>query len=379
MAEFIYLNDPILAPVQTDGSTEIPTNTTCTYRVYIKNVGRPSSEYELIYIGSLYYTKPCYITLNDIVQSYVNDFYWFDYNSYPDRTDKGDLSYMYFDVKVDIQSITGSVQTDYIYNIFNGYRTPNLGDITAFDPTQNTPLCPSYRYGYNVRPRVPSLKNHKSSDFRFPCYVFVNDAVSSLTLGIYNEGLPETDIQTMTSLKRPLQNITVNYDQLKGVSGTNRSFGVSTGDKYTLICDIDETPADFYLMWVNRHGSSQCQPFCKKTTLKETVKTNYTTRPNNNTMPTYNHRMQLNPQVPYSKTVDYTWTLNSDWLTYDEYNEYESLLTSKYVYLYDYKHNTVYDVVVSTTSWEYKHNKNTKKPFNLTIDVKKASADNIIY
>ena len=379
MAEFIYLNDPILAGVQTDGSTTIQPNTPCTYKVYIRDVQRLSDEWKLIYVGSLYYTKPCYITLNDIAQSYTNDFYWFDYNSFIDRPDKSDLSFMYFDIMVEIQDNANHSQYAYVYNIFNGYRTPNVGDVTAFDPSANTPLYASYRYGYNVRPRIPSLKDLSKSDFKFPCYVFVNNATTNLSLGLYNEGLPETTIQTISPISRPLQYIDITYNHLHNVTGPNRSFGISTGDKYTIICDIDDTPADYYLMWINRYGSSQCQPFCKKNTLKESVKTNYMTRLNNNTTATYNHRMQLNPQIPYSKTVEYTWTLNSDWLTYNEYNEFESLLTSKYVYLFDYKHNTIYDVVVSTANWEYKHSKNTKKPFNLTIDVKKASADNIIY
>lgn len=381
MAEFTYLNDPILVGVQTNGSTVIQPNTPCTYKVMIRDVsGRiDSSAYQLIYVGSLYYTKPCYITLNDIVQSYVNDFYWFDYNDYPDRPNKDDMSFMFLDLYVEVSDNAGHKLDYWIDNIFNGYRTPNLGDIKLFDPNGNVPISPSYRNGYNVRPRVPSLKDYSSSDFKFPCYVFINKSVLSLKLGLYNEGLPETEIESLSPMKCPLHNTTITYNHLHNVTGPNRSFGISTGDKYVLLCDVDDNPADYYLMWINRHGASQCQPFCKKDTLKETVKTNYMTRLNNNTTATYNHRMQLNPQVPYSKSVEYTWTLNSHWLTYDEYNEFESLLTSKYVYLFDYKHNTVYDVVVSNANWEYKNPKNTKKPFNLTIDVKKASTDNIIY
>lgn len=375
MTEFIYLNDPIICSVDLN----VAPQTNCTYKVYIKDINSPN-DWELIYTGSLYYIKPCNIVLNDILQSYTNDFYWFDNKYYSDRPSKADYTHMYFNIKVDVTYTIGA-QSYFIYNIFNGYRSPNMPVIKAFDPTSKVVLYPSYRYGYNVRPRIPALNAYDASPFRFPCYVFKNNTVSSISLGIYRDGFPESvinpDYNSQSSNWSPLADTSLSFDTISLVTGDKASIGVSNGEKYVILCDVDNKPADYYLLWVNRLGAAQCQPFCKKSILKESVKTNYLTRINSSISPI--SLQSLNAQSPYNKTVEYTWTLNSHWLTYDEYNEFESLMTSKNVYLFDYKTNMMHEVVVSNSAWEYKDSNNTRRPFNLTIDVKKASTDNIVY
>lgn len=375
MSDLLYLNDPLMLGL----NLSLSTPQTVSYKVYIKDIGA-KTDWEMIYTGSIYYVKPCSVILNDIIQTYVNDFYWFNFDLYADRPVKVDYTHMYFNIKTEV-SYDNTTSTHTINNIFNGYRSPNGGYTTAFDPTGSDALKSAHEYGFNVRPRVPSLKKYESSPFSFPCYVYKNNTVNKLALGLYKNdslvSIKDNAWLTIYDTDSPIVDTSLYLLDLRITDAS--SIGVSANGDNAILCDIDSNPADYYLLWINRFGAAQCQPFCKKNTLKESVKTNYITRPNNNTAATNNHRLQLNPQVPYSKTVEYTWTLNSDWLTYDEYNEFESLLTSKYVYLFDYKHNTVYDVVVSTANWEYKNPKNTKKPFNLTIDVKKASVDNIIY
>ena len=109
-----------------------------------------------------------------------------------------------------------------------------------------------------------------------------------------------------------------------------------------------------------------CRPFCKKSTLNESVSTSYITTVNGQ-------------KKPYMKNLKFKWTLNSDWLTYNEHNVYESLLISPIVYLYDYDNDKRYVVNVTNAEWTEKNSKNNKKPFNMTVTVEMADEKNIIY
>lgn len=133
-----------------------------------------------------------------------------------------------------------------------------------------------------------------------------------------------------------------------------------------IIAEYDDCVADYYLIWCDRTGGYQCQPFRKKSTLSEDIATSTLTN-------------SYNEERPYLRTVTNKWTLNSDWLSYDEYQAYESIFTSPYTYLFDTKFNELTPVICTDKSWTEKTNKNTNKPFNLKITVTENKKQNIIY
>ena len=133
-----------------------------------------------------------------------------------------------------------------------------------------------------------------------------------------------------------------------------------------ILAQFDSCNADYYLIWCDRTGGYQCQPFHKKTTMTEDIQTTTITN-------------ILDETRPMLRAVSNSWQLNSDWLSYDEYKAYESIFTSPYTYLFDVKHNELTPVVCTEKKWVEKTKSNNNKPFNLKITVTANTTQNILY
>lgn len=132
------------------------------------------------------------------------------------------------------------------------------------------------------------------------------------------------------------------------------------------IAKYDRCPDKYYLMWIDRFGGIQCQPFSGKATYKE----NFNRLIAKNL---YGNRRLLNDKV------DGSWELNSLWLNDNEYPLYESLLTSPYVTLFDTETQKYFSVLVTDTDYTEKNYKNTKQMKNFTVNVELNKVQNIIY
>ena len=139
-----------------------------------------------------------------------------------------------------------------------------------------------------------------------------------------------------------------------------------SGTLVSKVATIDDCPSDYYLIWMDRTGSYQCQPFSKKVTRTENI---------TNT----NIVNMLDEVRPAITSIKNTWTLNSDWLSEDEYKAFESIFVSPYLYLYDTKLDKGYWVNCDTKQWIEKNKKNNKKLFNLSLSLSNISDQNIIY
>jgi hypothetical protein len=135
---------------------------------------------------------------------------------------------------------------------------------------------------------------------------------------------------------------------------------------YKKVANVDLCVADYYLIWYDRTGAYQCQPFSKKATHTESITTN-------------NLVNAIEETRPYEKLVDDKWTINSDWLTDAEYKAFESIFTSPYLYLYDSKLNTGWWVNCVDKNWTQKTSKNQKKLFNLQVNLQANKSQRILY
>lgn len=133
-----------------------------------------------------------------------------------------------------------------------------------------------------------------------------------------------------------------------------------------ILAEYDDCLHDYYLIWCDRSGGYQCQPFNSHTTLKEDITTTSITS-------------ILDESRPIIKSISNSYSLKSDWLTFNEYNTYESIFVSPYLYLYDVKMNKLVPVTCSEKQWTEKNLVNTKKPFNLQITLTAARTENILY
>ena len=217
-----------------------------------------------------------------------------------------------------------------------------------------------------VIPRIPALK--KADNFWLGMMIIE----STSSGGVYPQTIEIRDGWATLKYSMVVNNPIFTYniggeDYVKMLDGAQiclalQGPGPSAGLR---VANIDECPADYYLIWMDRSGAYQCQPFTKKVSRTENITT--TTVMN-----------MLDESRPAITTIKNTWTLNSDWLNKDEYNAFESLFVSPYLYLYDTKIDKGYWVNCDTKQWTSK-TKFDKKLHNLSVTVSSIAPQNIVY
>ena len=365
---FRYLSDNLSVTVTPSQMGVIP------YRVEMKPTSKVDSYYTTIYRGSVYSTgEPVKIFLNDIIETNMDDYGWFKDRTIPFSELATPIARTYVDVRVVLEQYSGE-EFYWLSDIINGYLNPNMEHELKFDVDDTTYIKPFTDYGYKVVPHIPYntrvwADENMVVSFNLPVKIFVNNDVDSIRLQIKNDK-GNTLLDTgRDSLAYPVLGVNLADSLLKlGAPIDKEGYTINAvfDDEEKPLAVIDYEPAEYYLMWINRHGATQCQPFCRKNTLTENVTSSYITTLNNES-------------INSNKSVEFTWTLNSHWLTYDEHGEFESLLVSKYVWLYDVKKGWFYPVNVTDSKWSYKNPKNNKRPFNLTVNVKSSQTQNINY
>lgn len=159
---------------------------------------------------------------------------------------------------------------------------------------------------------------------------------------------------------------------LKSLLGTNAySIGVASTDStvsqsLSTIAKVDRCNSEYFLIWVNRAGNYQCQPFNKKVYFAEDITTK-------------NIINFIDESRPYLKEVASKWTLHSGWLTNSERDEYESILVSPCIYLYNNYTGRLIRVNCEQTSWEQKTKNNNNKPHNMIIELSSDRKQRLLY
>jgi len=136
----------------------------------------------------------------------------------------------------------------------------------------------------------------------------------------------------------------------------------------TPLCTFDvDCIADYYLEWIDRYGSYQCQPFWGKVSYSESITR---TEIKNYTGERRNMHASITPK----------FAINSGFITKDSiYPIYESIYVSPYLTLYDVKSNKAYNVMLTDKSYEEKKYKNEKQLINLQLNLEVNKDQNILY
>ena len=133
-----------------------------------------------------------------------------------------------------------------------------------------------------------------------------------------------------------------------------------------IFAQIDMCPAQYYVQWIDRYGTYQCQPFSKISTFSNDYSTTL--------MISYDK-----VKKPIFKEVKSTWNLNSEFIPEYKLPYYESLFVSPKVILYDAKNDMSYNVVLTDTKFVEKTFANQqRRMFNLQITVEKANEQYIL-
>lgn len=130
---------------------------------------------------------------------------------------------------------------------------------------------------------------------------------------------------------------------------------------------IDACPAKFYLVWYDRFGGIQSQPFGKTETYSESL--------------TYETTKNYKDELKHSSIkVQPKWKINSGWLDEKLLPYYESIFVSPQLLLYDYTNDKGYSVNITDTSYTEKSFKNQgRKLFNMNLTLEQNKIQNLIY
>lgn len=369
-----YLSDLLYVDINTSGIV----GENLEYQVWMENPTSSGTSDELIYTGHIWAIGDVQrIYLNDIISSHVYDnSYVYDPNYI--RTDKGIL----FNIKVTLPSLGTSTYLDaspYIMNYYRDAKSIRYNNMTEL----SNDIIPSAYNLLNQRthvyPRIPKL-GYATENF------WVGALIATTTAWKWNNELDGDSVYRIAAMKdNSITSTYMTYDnsslinqirigefdlmEMTNEGDTIVFTGVPQNYNDSIpvpIAMVDECPSDYYLIWIDRTGAYQCQPFTGKTTLSESISTNYR----------YNI---VNNEIPINKTVTDKWSLNSGWLTYEQYKAYESIFTSKYLYLFDTHNDEGWEVVLDTNKWTEKTKENKDKMFNLQLDMHSARPQNILY
>lgn len=136
--------------------------------------------------------------------------------------------------------------------------------------------------------------------------------------------------------------------------------------EYRKVAEINSCKERYYLLWQDRYGSYQSQPFKGKMEYSEDI--------TNEEILSYTGRRRKSNVVIQPK-----WKLNSGWLKEQLFPLYESIYVSPILKLYDTKTQHEYDVILKDTPYVEKKYLNDKKLLSIELNLEATETQNIIY
>ena len=140
----------------------------------------------------------------------------------------------------------------------------------------------------------------------------------------------------------------------------------SNVSQYKKVAEIKSCKERYYLLWQDRYGSYQSQPFKGKMEYSEDI--------TNEEILSYTGRRRKSNVVVQPK-----WKLNSGWLKEQLFPFYESIYVSPILKLYDTKTGHEYDVILKDTPYVEKKYLNDKKLLSIELNLEATETQNIIY
>lgn len=140
----------------------------------------------------------------------------------------------------------------------------------------------------------------------------------------------------------------------------------SNVSQYRKVAEIKSCKERYYLLWQDRYGSYQSQPFKGKMEYSEDI--------TNEEILSYTGRRRKSNVIIQPK-----WKLNSGWLKEQLFPFYESIFISPILKLYDTKTRHEYDVILKDTPYVEKKYNNDRKLLSIELNLEAAETQNIIY
>lgn len=390
----LYLNDQIIFNIPAN-QVVLPDTTQVIpgYQKYEVHLDSPhwenTTNYELIYSGRLFsYKQYQTLYMNDILSSFSTAYLWMNnemirlFMSYPDDNIVISLQpqqRLFSTLKITYPSLNLTESEDICFmNLDKRLKyTPIIPSLDWFKTTNNYESFNILSQRTDILPRIPRLNIENSKFFVGGIFGVNAKWVNSYGKGeVYPAILNKnktviTSVPTSYNTTSPVQSILLRGDIISNNLNSDGKYiavvnPTSPNTAPIILAEYDECNSDYYLIWCDRTGGYQCQPFSKRSVMNENISTTLLVN-------------MYDESRPMLKSVSNKWELNSDWLTYDEYKAYESIFTSPYIYLYDVKYNQLTSVLCNERDWVEKTKDNTNRPFNLKITLTSSLPQNILY
>lgn len=244
--------------------------------------------------------------------------------------------------------------------------------------TNNLYLCPIY----------PLVNNEQDLDYdntmTFGATIEIGSAIQDVTFFSVEAGADYTDTNEwrgsysleylgMEGYSHTFFKSYANFvDSQQGELSLNTDYwvymtwtNVNNESQYRRIAIIEACKSRYYLLWQDRFGSYQSQPFKGKLEYSENI--------TNSEYVSY-----TGERHKYNVQVQPKWKINSGWITEDLYPFYESIYVSPILKLYDTETQTEYDVILNDNYVEKKY-ENSKSMLNIQLNLEATEKQNITY
>lgn len=379
MDKAFYLDERIVLPIE----VQLSETGVYMYRVYDRDTNH------ILFIGNTFIEgmqQYVNIDVTDIIRGQLTTPIFFE--SFPLSQQVTETSTTYqpiykkFEIIIsDSNDMGGYSSGDFYVNMY--YRYPLMkGEMNSgliYNSTAVNTLWISLQGRYNVNgngyfklpPRVPYIY---TNNYCLALAGYVTDGLlNKNNTYAYTYGIYDSDTDTVKKHNIILTNN--NYCSvvsLESLFDDTYPLTISGYSDYSIwfmgdeVAKIDICPAKYYLMWQDRAGSFQSQPFDKVSTYSETFDREYITNFKGVKRPT---TITTSPKI----------RVQTGYIDESIYPYYESIFTSPYLLLYDTKEDKSYLVNVTGDYTEKTFKNQSRQMFNIQLDLEFAKNQNMIY
>lgn len=379
MAKVFYLDERIIVPIE----VQLSETGVYIYRVYDKDTN------QMLFIGNTFIEgmqQSVNIDVTDIIRGQLTTPTFFESFPLPQQISSSSSTYQpiykKFEIIIaDLEDTGGYSSDDFYVNMY--YRYPlmkeEMNNGLVYNSSAVNTLWISLQGRYNVNgkgyfklpPHVPYIS---TNNYCLAIAGYVTDGLLNRNDSYaYTYGVNDSDTDT---LKKHIILLTNNnYCSVVSLESLfDDTYPITTpgysdysiwfqGDE---VAKIDICPANYYLMWQDRAGSFQSQPFDKVSTYSETFDREYITNYKGVKRPT---NITTSPKIK----------IQTGYIDEKLYPYYESIFISPYLLLYDTNEDKSYLVNVTGDYTEKTFKNQGRQMFNIQLDLEFAKNQNMIY
>ena len=259
------------------------------------------------------------------------------------------------------------------FEVASIYRYPHFGKTTGLfllsTPDRIQILIDGYNYNnytYKLEPHIPFIT---SGDYIFPLVWESNSSNQIQPVVVDYDGHETYTLPTTAKIGYNKGNFTL-Y-QIFGQAQLDRDatlyLGESGRQTEAKVAHIDYCPAPYYLVWQDRYGGTQSQPFKGTSTFSESIERSEIMT------------STLNRQIS-GVNIQPKFTINSAYIPFEQLPYWEGLFVSPWLQLWDTSTGYSYNVIITDNEYvEASFKSNGRSMYHLQLNLEVNKKQNVIW